>query len=179
MTKVRYLIDSDALISAKNSWLDPKIAPAFWDWLLEGHNQGCFYSIDKVSSELKEGSEADFLYQFAIDHASIFLSSDELSCITEYAKLQTWANTIWANYQNKKPNKTSKATEAFASTKKADAFLVAYAKANNFVIVTNEVSDMQCQTNIKLPDAANSCGVKTINLYDLLLLHSHNNFQFK
>lgn len=177
MTSKRYLLDSDVLISAKKSWLDPKIAPAFWSWIIEGHNQGYFYSIDKVADELKEGNKDDFLYIFAIDHESLFLSSDEISCITEYAKLQTWANTIWT--QSKKPNNTSKAIEAFATSKKADAFLVAYAKANDFLVVTNEISNMNDQTNVKLPDAANSCGVKTINLYDLLLLHSHNNFQFK
>ena len=87
------------------------------------------------------------------------------------------ANTIWT--LNKKPNNTSKAIEAFASNKKADAFLVAYAKANDFLVVTNERSEINSQTNVKLPDAANSCDVKTITLYDLLLLHSHNNFQFK
>lgn len=177
MTHKRYLLDSDVLISAKRSWLDPKIAPVFWEWLLEGHRQGYFYSIDKVASELKEGDKDDFLNLFATEHVSLFLTSDEVTCIAEYAKLQTWVHTVWT--LGKKLNKTSKAIEAFASNKKADAFLVAYAKANDFIIVTNEISEMQCQTNVKLPDAANSCGVKTINLYDLLLLHSHNNFQFK
>ena len=177
MTSKRYLLDSDVLISAKKSWLDPKIAPAFWDWIIEGHNQGYFYSIDKVSDELKEGHKDDFLHIFVIDHESLFLSSDDITCISEYAKLQTWANTIWT--LNKKPNNTSKAIEAFASNKKADAFLVAYAKANDFLVVTNERREINSQTNVKLPDAADSCDVKTITLYDLLLLHSHNNFQFK
>jgi Domain of unknown function (DUF4411) len=172
-----YLFDADVLIVAKNNYYNPEIVPAFWQWILEGHQLGYFYSIDKVSDELKRGNEEDFLHQFAIEHSDVFLPSNEIGCITEYAKLQTWANTIWTH--GKKSNKTSKATEAFASETKADAFLVAYAKANGFIIVTNETSDMQCQTNVKIPDAANFCNVKTINLYRLLLAHSCNNFQFR
>lgn len=177
MGNERYLFDSDVLIVAQNNYYNPEIIPAFWQWILEGHNLGCFYSIDKVSDELKKGKEDDYLHLFAIENPSLFLGSSDINCITEYAKLQTWANTIWTTGKNL--NKTSKATEAFASETKADAFLVAFAKANDYVIVTNETSDMPCQTNVKIPDAANSCGVKTINLYKLLLLHSHNNFQFK
>lgn len=173
----RYLFDSDVLITSKNNYYNPEIVPAFWQWLLEGHQQGYFYSIDKVSNELKKGLEGDYLYKFATEHPSFFLSSVSKDCINEYAKLQIWANTIWT--QGKKSNKTSKATEAFASEGKADGFLVAYAKTNRFVIVTNETSDIKCQTNVKIPDAANHSGVITINLYKLLLMHSHNNFQFK
>lgn len=177
MGNERYLFDSNVFIVAQNNYYNPQIIPAFWQWILEGHSQGCFYSIDKVSDELKEGRDDDYLRVFAIENTSIFLTSNDINCISEYAKLQAWANTIWT--EGKKINKTSKAIEAFASSKKADAFLVAYAKANSFIIVTNETSDLQCQTNVKIPDAANFCGVKTINLYKLLLAHSHNNFQFK
>ena len=173
----RYLIDTNILIVAKNNYYNPEIIPAFWDWVLQGHTQGCFYSIDKVSDELKKGKEDDYLHLFAIENPSFFLGSSNINCITEYAKLQTWANTVWT--QKKNLNKTSKAIEVFASETNADAFLVAYAKAHSFIIVTNETSDLQCQTNVKIPDAANYCGVKTTNLYELLLAHSHNNFQFK
>lgn len=173
----RYLFDSDVLIVAKNNYYNPEIVPAFWQWILEGHQRGYFYSIDKVSEELKKGKEDDYLCQFAAEHSKFFLPSNSKDCIGEYAKLQIWANTIWN--QGKNLNKTSKAAEAFASETKADAFLVSYAKTNGFITVTNEISDIKCQTNVKIPDAANFCGVKTINLYQLLLAHSHNNFQFK
>ncbi|MDO9366273.1 MAG: DUF4411 family protein [Methylotenera sp.] len=173
----RYLFDTNILINAKNNYYHPDIVPAFWQWVMDGHKQGCFYSIDKVSNELKKGDETDYLQQFALNHQSMFLSSNDISCIAEYAKLQTWVNTVWT--QKKNLNKTSKAIEVFASETNADAFLVAYAKAHSFIIVTNETSDLQCQTNVKIPDAANYCGVEVINLYQLLLAHSHNNFQFK
>lgn len=173
----RYLLDTNIFINAKDNYYSPEIIPAFWQWILAGNQQGCFYSIDKVSDELKKGKEEDYLYQFAFEHAEIFLPSKTSGCIDEYAKLQVWANTTWTLGKNS--NKTSKATEVFASETNADAFLVAYAKANNFIIVTNETSEINCQTNVKIPDAANYCGVKTINLYKLLLSHSHNNFQFK
>lgn len=174
----KYLLDSDVFIHAKNSYLNPEIAPAFWDWLVEGHSKGLFFSIDKVANELRQGREGDFLTLFPDDNPSFFLPSNDVACMSEYGKLQNWAVTVWAN--GKKSASATKGTEAFASDKKADAFLVAYAKANGFMIITNEVSDIKDQTNIKVPDAAISCGLeKPISLVNLLLLHSHNNFQFK
>lgn len=173
----RYLLDSNIFIVAKKNYYNPDIVPAFWQWLLEGNKKDYFYSIDIVSNELKKGKDEDYLHQFAIQNQDFFVSSNEINCIAEYGKLQAWANLVWT--KNKPPNKTNKAIEAFASATKADAFLVAYAKANNFILVTNETSEMQSQTNVKIPDAANSCGVKIMNLYDLLLMHSHKNFQFK
>lgn len=174
----RYLLDSDVLIHAKNSYLNPEIAPAFWDWLIEGHAIGMFFSIDKVANELKQGKEDDYLTLFPEVNPSFFLPSNDINSMGEYAKLQNWAVTVWA--AGKKSASATKGTEAFASDKKADAFLIAYAKAHNFIVVTNEVSDIKDQTNIKLPDAAISIGVaKPISLFNLLLLHSHNNFQFK
>ncbi len=87
-----YLFDADVLIVAKNNYYNPEIVPAFWQWILEGHQQGYFYSIDKVSNEdeLKRGNEEDFLHQFAIEYSGIFLPSNNMDCIAEYAKLQTW-----------------------------------------------------------------------------------------
>lgn len=84
----RYLLDTNIFINAKDNYYNPEIIPAFWQWILAGHQQGCFYSIDKVCAELKKGKEEDYLYKFAVAHSEIFLSSNTNDCIDEYAKLQ-------------------------------------------------------------------------------------------
>ncbi len=50
----RYLLETNAFINAKDNYYNPEIIPAFWQWILAGHQQGCFYSIDKVCAELKK-----------------------------------------------------------------------------------------------------------------------------
>lgn len=96
----RYLFDTNILINAKNNYYHPNIVPAFWQWVINGHKQGCFYSINKVSNELKKGDETDYLQQFVLDNQSMFLSSNDIGCIAEYAKLQTWANIVWTQKKN-------------------------------------------------------------------------------
>lgn len=56
-----YLIDSDVLITAKNSYYAFTICPGFWKSLLHGHSHGHLHSIDRVKQELLRGHEDEDL----------------------------------------------------------------------------------------------------------------------
>lgn len=70
------------------------------------------------------------------------------------------------------------AKDEFARFDKADAFLIAVAKAHGFSLVTHEVSRPESKKRILIPDAANAFNVENIMIYDLLSRHATGNFDF-
>ena len=59
-----YIIDSDVLITAKNSYYAFKICPGFWDSLIDQHNAGRISSLDRVREELIRGNQQEDLVQW-------------------------------------------------------------------------------------------------------------------
>jgi Domain of unknown function (DUF4411) len=178
VTQQRYLFDSDSLINPHRNYYNQSIVPKFWDWIVEGIDNKIFYTIDKVANEILKGDVNDPLCLFIKNNPSFVLpTKEDLPCIKIYADLQKWANNTWA--VGKLHNGGQKALDEFADDAKADAYLIAYAKAYNFKIVSFEVSEINRKTKIKIPDAAKPQGVDVIDLFELLSIHSHNNFDFK
>jgi Domain of unknown function (DUF4411) len=179
MSRVKYLLDSDVLISAYRGHYSPEFCQPFWNWLLAANDGGVVYTIDRVLDELRNGHPTDYLHKLANDYGDklgIITKNDE-SCLERYAEIQEWANTVWSG--NKDPNKIRKALEIFAVETIADPWLVACALVGGYEIVTNEESALASLNIVKLPDCANAFGVTTHKLTDILKLHSTANFEFK
>lgn len=179
MSTAKYLFDSDSLIIAKNIHYSPDFCPAFWDWLVTGNQKSTFFTIDRVADELKNGNEEDYLRNFIELHIDTFAlkTKTDQKCLAKYIEIQQWANSVWTNGKNK--SKTAKALDKFAKEKTADPWLVAYASAHGYHIVSNEESAIMSQTSVKLPDVANAFGVKVVKLHEVLNLHCEKNFSFK
>ena len=179
MSQKKYLFDSDSLIVAKNTHYSPDFCSAFWEWIVTGNQQQIFFTIDRVADEFMLGNEGDYLRSFVEEHNEHFVlpTKNDSQCLAKYAQLQNWANTDWVNGKNH--SKTAKALEVFAKEKTADSWLVSYASAKGYEIVTNERSSPESQTRVMLPDAATAMGVKVVKLYEVLALHSGPNFLFK
>jgi hypothetical protein len=62
---------------------------------------------------------------------------------------------------------------------KADAFLIAAAKAHGFTVVTHEASKPESKKRVLIPDAANQFEIKSIMTYNLLSQHANGNFTLK
>ena len=179
MSKAKYLFDADSLIVPCRHHYSPDFCPAFWQWFRDGNTNSCFFLIDKVLDELKKGNDDDFLRKFAEDNETKLsvVTKADLQCIQKYGEIQQWAASVWA--KGKKPNKTAKALEKFADEKTADPWIVACAVVHGYSIVTSEVSAMDSQTSVKLPDVAAAFGVKILRLHEVLSSHSGANFTFK
>lgn len=178
MSHQKYLFDSDSLINPHRNYYNYSIVPKFWDWVSEGNNKERFYTIDKVADEILIGDDDDPLCIFIKNNPNFILpTQDDISCMKVYGELQQWANTTWASGKPQKD--TKKALDVFASETKADAYLIAYAKAHGFKLVSFETSEPNRTAKIKIPDAAKPFGVEVIDLFQLLAIHSHNNFDFK
>ncbi len=72
-----------------------------------------------------------------------FYSSDD--CIQEYQTLMRWAQAQKGKYK-------SSAIADFSYQDRADAWLIAYAKKHNLVLITHEVSAPDSKKSIKMPD---------------------------
>lgn len=170
---MRYLLDSDTLIAAKNLHYRPDFCQGFWQWIEDGHLAGKIFSVDIVCRELLSGDNDDHLHVWSketnADKPNFFLSTK--GCISQWGKL-----TAWATSKGFKQG----AIDKFLNPTAADAWLIAYALENNgsYTIVTNEVSSPTSLRSIKLPDAARAFGVPVMSLYDLLSRHGPGNFNF-
>lgn len=72
-----YLIDSDVLITAKNSYYAFGICPGFWKSLLHGHSHGHLHSIDRVRQELLRGPKDEDLVQWVRESVSINIQVED------------------------------------------------------------------------------------------------------
>lgn len=150
-----YLVDANILIEAKNRYYGFDIAPGFWTWLEQAHNNGLVCSIEAVRTELLAGS--DELSTWAQNNGSFFLPLDGAAA-AQFAPL-----TAWANSQNFLPA----ALAAFAGNA-ADYQLVAFAAAHGHTMVTHELSNPARRNRVMIPDACTALGVSSIGTFEMM-----------
>ncbi|WP_018404289.1 DUF4411 family protein [Marinobacter gelidimuriae] len=52
---MRYLLDANTYIQAKNQYYGMDICPAYWDWLDQQFQQGVVASVNMIGRELRDG----------------------------------------------------------------------------------------------------------------------------
>jgi hypothetical protein len=152
---VKYLLDSNVFIEAKNRYYGFEFCPAYWDWLDHKHQEGSVFSVEKVLDEIRSGQ--DELAGWAGERSEMFLrpgpsDTDSLRATSE------WTNA--ADY-------TSAAKRTFLEA--ADSFLVAQAHAAEVAVVTNEVTNGS-RSRIKIPEACAGLEVRCIGPFEMLRL---------
>lgn len=150
----RYLLDSNIFIQAKNLHYGFDFCPAFWEWLDAFNSEGKVASIEKVQDELHEIE--DELSDWARARSeNFFLPADEqvLPALAEVSQ--------WANGQNYQPA----AIATFLQV--ADYWLVAHARAHEWIIVTHEVPSDSVR-KIKIPNVCLGMGITCISPYEML-----------
>ena len=87
---MRYLIDSNVFISAKNSHYGMDFCPAFWDWVDRQHAEDRLHSVEKVGDELMLGKDrlADWAKHRGKD---FFLPTDEAT-LNAYKVVSQWVH---------------------------------------------------------------------------------------
>jgi Domain of unknown function (DUF4411) len=168
-----YIIDSDVFVQSKNREYRFQFAGAFWEWVLDAHAAGVVFSISKVLAEINQGRKTCPLRHWATTKVpkSFWLpDSADKAVMQQYAQVVAWAYKL-GQYD-------TKALSDFASSKRADAFLIAVGKAKSHTIVTHEGESTNSVNRVMIPHAAHSLGVNTLNLYDLLSKHATQTFKF-
>lgn len=153
-SKSKYILDANIFIEAKRRYYAFDLCPGFWDSLIHHNSIGNLESIDHVGKELSEG---DALATWKKKTATLFVSTDNKFVIEAYGDIIKWALS-YGNYSD--PEKSN-----FA--KGVDAWVIAYAKANNGTVVTHEVSAPN-SSKIKIPDVCKRFEIPYTNTFVML-----------
>lgn len=139
-----YIVDADVFISAKNQYYAFDICPGFWESLIQHHNAGNVYSVDRVRNELLAGRKTEDLVQWVRNDlpSDFFLNVDDDDVTAAYTEIMIWVQ--------RHPQYFDYAKAKFAAG--ADGWLVAYAMVHDAIVVTNEQSAPQSRREIKIPD---------------------------
>jgi len=154
----RYLLDADVFIQAKNHYYTLEICPGFWESLILENAKNTVFSIDRVKAELDKGN--DELKDWANDTApeTVFKKTDDKDVIDWFRKIVNWV-------QNE-PQYFQEAKAAFAAG--ADPWLIAYAKANDLILVTLEVHAPDAKKKVPIPNVGLKFDVKSVNTFEML-----------
>ena len=151
----KYILDANIFIEAKRRYYAFDLCPGFWDSLLYHCREGNLESIDRVKVELLEGDDLDDWKKQASD---LFVSTDSAVVLNAYGNAIQWVQT------QERFNDTAKSEFAGG----VDAWVIAYAKANNGIVVTQEVSAPKSKKAVKIPDVCNHFDVQCVNTFAML-----------
>lgn len=151
---MRYLLDSNVFIAAKNLYYGMDFCPAFWDWLDESNRDGKVFSIEKVKDELEAGE--DELANWASARGDEFFLMPDPDVLQAMGRVADWVDN--SSY-------TPAAKHAFLQV--ADYWLVAQALAGRFVVVTQE-KPAGTRHRIKIPDVCVQLRVKVMTPFEML-----------
>ena len=147
----KYLLDTNIFIESHKQYFPFDVSPGFWQALLLHHEKKRIFSIDRVKREIDEGD--DRLTRWANESApkGFFKRTADHSVIDWYRQMVAWVS----NHSHF----TDAAKAEFASV--ADGWVVAYAKANGFVVVTLEKYNAQVRATVKIPNVCEEFGVES------------------
>lgn len=151
---MKYLLDSDVFIQAKNLHYGLDFCPAFWDRLVASNTSGQVFSIEEVGDEIEAG--ADELATWAAVRGYGFFLKPDSAILPALATVSRWAAG-----QNYEPAAVS------TFLQKAGFYLVAHALAHGQVVVTHEVAAASTK-KIKIPNACIGVGVKCMSPFEML-----------
>ena len=154
---MKHLLDSNALIEAKNRYYGMTICPGYWAWILQQHQALEIASIVPVRDELAKGN--DDLTQWVKSNAQLFEdASDE--------RTQVAFGYIVAKIAEQAPLMKVGALEEFLEG--ADPWLIAKAMTTGAVVVTHEVYNPDIKRKYTIPNVCSLVGVSYMNTFELL-----------
>ncbi len=143
-----YCIDTSSLIAAWRERYPPAHFKPFWTWLDELVAQGRLISSEEVAAEITR--KDDGLSEWVEEHPDLFVALDleQQECLREIMAVHRLL------------------TKDFRGKNRADAFVIALAKARAAVVVTEEGPGSANKP--KIPYVCKSIGVPQIGLLDLI-----------
>lgn len=151
---MKYVLDANVFIQAKNLHYGLDFCPAFWQWLVDSNLAGKVFTIDKVADEI--AAVSDELSDWMVQHGNALVRSTDARVASQFGAISRWATS-----QQYEPV----AVNTFLQV--ADYYLIAHALAEPCVVVTHEVPS-NSQKKIKIPNACSGLGVRFMSPYEML-----------
>lgn len=161
---MKYCLDANAFIEPSKGWYAFDIAPSFWEALVQWNHEEILCSILPVFNEIVNHKDENDLVRWAKQYRhEIFLLPDQKT----WSELRDIANLVTNVYEDH-------LAESFLGC--ADPIVIAYAKANQLIVVTEEkMRKEELNSNgkvggkkIKIPNVCERAGVPWMNTVDML-----------
>ncbi|PVZ68217.1 DUF4411 family protein [Pelagibaculum spongiae] len=152
---MKYLLDANTYIQAKNQYYGMDICPAYWQWLDEQFQKGAVCSVNMIGRELRDGN--DELANWAKERPEHFIENDDPTTQEIFAEIVQ--NVMSKDY-------TPANRDNFLA--KADPWIIAKAKSINAAVVTHESSLSHSTKKVKVPNVCRQFDVRCINTFQFL-----------
>lgn len=151
---MKYLLDANVFISAKNLHYGFDFCPGFWQWLVEANERELVGSIESVGRELLAGE--DELSEWAKARGPSFFRKPEHSLVSGLGRVSEWA--VSQKYEPAAINTFFMA---------ADYYLIGAALSSGACLVTHErIADTT--KKIKIANACVDLGIECFTPYEML-----------
>jgi len=152
-----FLLDANVFIESAKRYYAFGIAPGYWDGLIHHAKRGPIRSIDRIKIEIDKGKD-DLKTWVITNFQEWFESTNQQDVIDAYGTVMTWALG--------QPQYTAFAKAEFA--KAADGWLIAYALAKKYVVVSDEYYDPNIRRKIKIPNVCRGLDFSYLNTFEML-----------
>jgi len=157
-----YILDTNFFIQSHRITYPLDVATTFWEKVKKLFNEEKILSIDKVRDEIFNNDDELKIWIENNLSDEFFKSTDTQEVIVNYQRVVQWANSRSNHY-------VQNAINDFLRYENADAWLIAYALTINedCKIVTQEKSDPNRKSKIKIPDVCFAFNIKPRNIIDM------------
>ncbi len=158
-TMTKYLVDANILVEAYKRYYSFDIAPSFWQALKVKADAGVVVSVDRIQQEINSYGEDDQLKTWVnTEINSCFVTTDDDDVIEAYREVIEWAQD--------QEQFTGAAKSEFATV--GDSWLIACAKAHQYVLVTHETYNAEIRKRIPIPNVCRALNIPYINTFNML-----------
>jgi len=154
----KYLLDTNILVEAHKRYYGFDLCPGFWRALIRQHHDKRIFSIDRVKREIAVGKDKLTKWTRRSVLKAFFRKTDDPAIIEQFGKMVAWVQSE-VQYR-------SEAKAEFATV--ADGWLVACAKAEGLIVVTEEVYNQNIQKRVPIPNVCRQFQVEYINTFEML-----------
>ncbi len=156
---IKYILDANVFMEASRRYYPFDFAKPFWEALVAYSQSGVLCSIDKVFNEINEGYDELKIWA-ENDFHNYFFSTQDSNILQSYSALVNWA-------QNQSQY-SQIAKNIFMRQENADAWVIAFAHANNFKIVTHEIFDSNIKKRIPIPNVCVDFNISYCDTFEML-----------
>lgn len=153
----KYLLDANVFIEPSKKYYAMDLVPRYWNCLKTYAQKGIISSIDRVRDEVSSNEQ---LREWVQNEFPQWESTRSTEVVSEFRQI------IERFRQSQHYSKDAK--EMFADESKADAWVIAYAKVHNCIVVTDEHWNSERKKKIPIPNACHLLQVERIGIIEML-----------
>lgn len=157
---MRYLVDTNVILNAFNLYPE-SVFPSLWDDFTNCLQNGTLLIHSRVKDEVLVGGDEKAQWLQGILPSIALIQTDEKE-VDSYREVTKWVRHL------RTPKYEVEAARRFLATKNADPWLIAGAHSRELGIVTNEKSNPNKTTVVKMPDVAAAFSVPCVTFLSFL-----------